>query len=522
MKNLLATGVFLSIFFVCFSQTNPELPPQEWRITGGISNAKQFYGRSIDFAPLQSSAYDFNMSKIMLSANEAAALCSIEKDKYGVVMVNNKMQSKWLTPIEGLPCAITKFFDQILVISMRGKIDDPLSLDATLLDARNGKLISAKNIYNVKSQYKSEPKFFFDVASNSYKIGIRETSINLNDKRSTIAESRKLSGLTTGFTLLTLNDKADVVKNVKVPVSSYSYFSNCAISSRGDFYWVTSDEDLNYTVEKFTSPEQKAVSRMNINISAGKKSRPVAQFIISKYNPDIMYLAASFDNDNKDHVAGLYKLNFKDNKMLRDEVVYNKDYASKAKDNFQVINKDIDNPSTKYWDDMQVTEIIEEGNRVILYNEVGGSYSAHYIDYSSGVATNAIGAQRYDCRDGLINFYDNDLKLINTQIVPKFSEAFIPIGLGSSLHISGNKLFIVSNDFSGLMVFKALYGVFDLTTGKTLKLEHISKAVNAKSDPADPKATLWFEDGFITTYLGDERNYFKIKKLKAGLQKVSY
>ena len=467
MKSLLALGIFLSSSFISHSQGNIELPPQEWRITGGMSNGKQFDGRSLDFAPLLSSYYDFKMSKIMLSPNEAAALCSIEKDKYGVVMLNNKMQSKWLTPIEGLPFAITKFFDKVLVISMRGKImDDPLSLDATLLDAKNGKLISTKNIYNVKSQYKSEPKFFFDVASNSYKIGVRETNVNLDDRRSTPAEGKKLSGLTSGFTLLTLNDKADVIKTVKVPVSNYSYFSNCAISSRGDLYWVTSDEDLNYTVEKFTSPEQKPVSRMNVNISAGKKSRPVAEFIISKYNPDIVYLAASFDSDNKDRVAGIYKLNFKDNKTQRDEVVFNKDYAKKTKDNYQGINKDIDDPSTKFWDEMQVTEIMEEGNRVILYNEVGGSYSARYIDYTNGVAKGATGATRYDCRDGLINFYDNDLKLINTQIVPKFSEAFMPIGLGSSLNIFNNKLHILSNDISGLLAFKPVYGVLILPQAK--------------------------------------------------------
>ncbi|MCW3111559.1 MAG: hypothetical protein JWQ09_6065, partial [Segetibacter sp.] len=477
MKFIFGSFLLVLSTIQSFSQAgDSELPQQEWRLIGGMSNAKSFYGSRIDFEPLKSSYYDFNVSKVMLSATEAVGLCSIEKDEYGVVQLNSKMQNKWLTAVKGLPLTITKFYDKLLVITVPGNIeDDALTLDASIIDAKTGKIISTKNIYKHNNSYKSEPKFFFDPASNRYLIGIRQTEIDGSEKKGNIVEMRKKASLTSAFQLLTLDEKADIVKSIKVPVSNYSYFINCGLSKRGDLYWVTNDDELIYTVEKLNLVGEKANNKINVNLGAEKKRTPAIAFSISNNNPDVIYLAAGFDNENKEHVTGTYKLNFSDSKVLRNETVYNKEFKNSMKDNYEEINKDIDNPSTKFWDDMEPAAILEEGNRVIVYNEIGGTGSINMISYTNGKVGSSPGATRYSSRDALITFYDNDLKPINTQIFPKFSECFAPVGVGSSFHFANNKLHILSNDLDGLASYKPIYGIFDLSSGKAVKMVHVTK-----------------------------------------------
>ena len=120
----------------------------------------------------------------------------------------------------------------------------------------------------------------------------------------------------------------------------------------------------------------------------------------------------------------------------------------------------------------------------------------------------------------LIVYSTDKLEKLSTAIVPKKIELAAPIGMFSSLHINGDKLYYVSAHLRPLLT-AAVAGIFDLATLKMIKMDIVDKKEIDNTDPADPKATLWFKDSYAIPYIKGKGG-LRIKRVETSLQKFSY
>jgi hypothetical protein len=492
-----------------------ELVDQDWRLISGLSNKNLLLSSgTVRFA---GPGTEYSESRVRVSPTEAVVLSHINKEEFAVKKINNKLQVVWSTPLTAIPLFVGQVNGNILVISAptRRGVDWKNEFDGMLLDAKSGKLLLKKNLYTGAEDFVFEPKLLIPSATGDFYFGVRETAYKkgLRVFPYGIGYSKSLEkyNVSSAFSFFTVNDKLEITNRAKLPVNETDEFIDCGITTSKHLI-VASAEGSNIKLEKFDLSTGKSAGRFAASIDARNRSEYQTNLFVSRVDPDKAYLAVEYTNSEKDKTLALVQFNFATKKIIRDEQAYDKSYMKSYKQEYTLSIKDAEKPEFDKLEYLAFTNLAEYNDKLIVFKEI--KYQVHNGGTGSSSAT------RYYCKDGMLTVYDDKLKIVSQQLIPKTVVGFFDLGRSSSMQVKDDKVHIVSGLMHNSLKFGTLYTMYDLKNARVEKYEKLSKQQIANGHPAEASATLWFDDGFIVNYL-EQESIFKVR-FTSNLQKVSY
>ena len=503
-KNLFFVFVFLCSSVTYAQELQSELQDQDWRIIPGSYETNKPAWDVYVYPVFKHSDGDFNMSRVILSPTEAVVLVSFEGDEYGVLKIDDKLSVAWKHKLKGVPHLIIKFGKNLLVrtrpdISKMGRKKES---GIYLIEPQTGEIV--KQLDNFGDIAKGgasyyELKFLVNESMNEIKLGIRYYE-------------EKLPAITRGMNLVTLDYDLKVVSNEKIPLVNNGLYLNCALNNNGDFVFLSAEENNQLKVQTFEAKTWIPQKRILIPFHPRKKSKFFGELYLSSFNPDHAFVYVDYLNDEKEEIRAIHKIKFSTETFFSYERVLGKDFIKNVKAGYEIVNKKLDKPDFDDWDKMKVIRIIDNGERVIVFEEVRYSYQSPQVNSDRIYWTTG---------DGLINFLNSNMKPLTHTVIPKRFRLNGPVGLSSSLHIKENKIMLVSGYDKG-KGRTAIYAQIDASSGRIDKIEELKKDRIRDNYPADPQATLWFDDSFILSYLDADGAMLRIKRIQANLQRFSY
>jgi hypothetical protein len=497
MKVFTFLCVLFSLSLTGISQQKvTEIKNLEWSIIPSQLNENNpsffYYSRE----PFKQSVGDVEASKIYIDPNEAIVLVAYRKDEYGVIRVNSDGKVKWSTAIQGIPMKISLFGDKVIVITNADfKTFGGFSKEYGIveIDPSSGKLLTSKSLY--KRTDDEYIKLLGSKNGNFFYVGIRHDS------------GKK--GATQDFSLLSLNDKLQLSVPVTFKIDPSSAFRDCVADSKGNVYISSFNEEDAMQVYCFSSSgEKKGMMLLPFN----RKSKSIFNSrLFATDKAENVYASLEYKNADKVEALELYQLDFTNNKKKSSSTVVTKEFIKQKKEEIKAAGNATEKPNTGDWDNLRVTAILENGDKVLVLREAHASYM-NYIPNSAMSRSD-----EWTTSDAFLSVYSKDLKELTTVVIPKYMSLNFPMGYGSSIHIKNNKLYFIS---AQLKPTTAILGTLSLTT-LAFKIETLPKQDISKADFAEPKATLWFDKNFLVDYI-DPKNGITIKKINTSLQKIEY
>lgn len=489
---------------------------QHWRIIPGLSSQNE-QEQVLGFAnPQRLSVGDFGMSRCVLSGNEVAALVSFTTDQFGVQVFTSDLKIKWSTPVPGVPRALGRFHNKLLVLTTSDFTNSGWKndLDACILDPETGKIEVQKNVYQGGENYYIEPKFFFSSKDNDFKLGIRTTGAEKKFRINVTlmggeTKLQKEWGLTSSFELISFNDKLEATGKAELPVKKEYRFLDCKNNSEGVLFIAYFDGESGISVQRVKPGAGNSSEFRHMSFDAHNNSYFSTYFFLSPSHPDIAYMNVNYFNSDNQQSMGAYKVDFgaEDQQPLRAVSIINKDYKKKMKEGYTPFSKDEGKPTQDDWSDLKPTAVLEQGDKIIVVREV--------LQILVGN-----GREEWTTGDMILSFYDKEMKLQSELMITKdLEQSMSSFGRGSSLHVKDNVLYILTGKVVPLN-FHAILASVDLTTGKLLKYAVFNK--NPSSGTIiDPQSTIWFNDGAQLNFLA-EFGVLKHVKVVCHSEKISY
>lgn len=504
----MAKNLFFVFILLCSSVTyaqelQSELQDQDWRIIPGSYEKTKPAWDVYVYPVFKQSDGDFNMSRVMLSPTEAVVLVSFDGRDYGALKINDKMKVEWKLPLRGVPYAIFKFRKKLLICTesdvtrLGGKKESGIYL----VDPQTGKVIKQTDHLDPmvkKGESDFEVRLLQNETQNEVKLGIRYYE-------------KKLPAITRGMNIVTLDDDLQTISNEKIPLGNNGIYLNCAINSRGDFVFLSAEENNQLKLQTFEAKTWIPKKKILIPFHPRKKSKFFAELYLSSFNPDHVFVYVDYLNNEKEKIRAIHKINLSTETFFSYERILDEDIRN-VKSGYKTVNTKLDKPDFDDWDNMKLISIIDNGERVIVFEEVRYSYKSPQVNSDRIYWTTG---------DGLINFLNSDMEPLTRTVIPKRFRLNGPVGLSSSLHKKGSKIVLVSGYDKG-KGRTAVYAQIDANSGKIEIMKELKKDGIRDNYPADPQATLWFNDSFILSYLDADGAMLRIKRIQANLQKFSY
>ncbi|HTD99254.1 MAG TPA: hypothetical protein VK668_08190 [Mucilaginibacter sp.] len=446
---------------------------------------------------------------------------SPDNENCDIIAVNENMQSMWRTSLKGHALSISKFKDKVLVV-VATEFSNTKKTNNTykgyLLDPANGKVLIDKVIFDGPQEYMAFPYVYTSEDGQVFKFAVRQSGF---ERRLHVA-APSVFGLismksytkqfhqTKGLDVIDFNEKLEPITKIK-PVTTEGFFLGLTSNNKGDLFmnWY---ENGNMNMVKYDAGKDKPSNKISASIMLDDdlldnfdNDIPI---IASKTNSNVLYYSLVFKNGNKDMELGIGKIDFSTGKKQYVNELLTKDNIKALKKNYVPVNKKMDSPDLGPIKALSVRAFKEIGDRLII-SLTSTSSSASTI--SSGTWESEFNI--------LINGYDTDLNLKYQQIIPTsytVPERHLPLGF----YHDKNKLYIISNDKTGMTTLNGTYSVIDLATGQCDKMYHLSKKKISNSHAAAGSSVLWFKNSFVVPYL--ELKGFSGRKYDITLQQNSY
>ncbi len=500
----------LSLFFLtfmhCLSQTSQTfLDKQDWRIIPGYSG-----GMGADDAEImKQSTGDFNLSRVALSSVEIASLVVYKKKDYGVILINNVLNVKWSTHIEGVPLTIAKFHNKLLVITtpkvkvLKG-VESQLS--GVLIDPLTGNIIATKLLFSYRNDVFTQLLFIRNEKANDLKIGVRTTlekkqikislyGIGLEKMIRTAEENYEK---TDSFQIISLTENLSEAKTINFPVQKDMRIIQCVSNEKGELYVAYFDGEKNISIQKYDADESNLLGTNNVVFEPKDKSEFTSDLFLSNTDNSVAYLCIDFTNSDKDYNLLVYRLDFSSsgNTSPSASVIIDKNYRKASEASYIAPDKEATKLDTKKWDNMKVVNVVDTKDEVVIFKEV------YYEEIVGNMMSYSQQHPEYYTGDAIVSIYDKDMKLISEQIIPKEMEFNFEMGISSSLHIQdGRKLSIVSVTNKKKNWGNVLYSEIDLSTNKLTKYNLLERSSTDRQELPDPRSVIWFDDGFEINFL---------------------
>lgn len=436
---------------------------------------------------------DYKNSVIQIDKGLCATVAAFEGSKSkAVIAFKTNMDIVWKTEITGIPLAIGKFKQQLLVITADGQErykGMSNSYTAWLINPGSGNLIKKNNFYKGKEDFREEPVFLYAPDGSYVKVGVRKTSLKKQLKLILLNKVTQQFYETQDFTVYDLTDKLVLTNPVK-PTLSQGKFGGAFCNNTGELFIRTLESNNTITVSKYEKSQLTPVKQMRQE--TGALDEIYSFFEQSKIDPDKIYIATTYKNKTKEKVLSVSVLNFNSGEQNLVTEIFTNAHVKDLVKLFEPVNHKMGDHKF--------------GNpRCTLINEVYETSGNLIVALSTQEVISLNSRPFYDSYDYLMNIYDAKLSVKHQQIIPRYYSQLQDVGFGISLHAEGNKLYIATNNNKGPFAVNTLFGVLDLPTGKIISLNYLDKKAVKGTDTLNPTATLWNKQGFTLDYMEIKR-----------------
>lgn len=487
--------VFISSLFVSclFSQApvkileaQPWVPCQSARNTnslldyGNISNDLRVY------------MGDYQRGHIRVSEHEKIILAISSPVEYVVLSLTDNMTVKWQRSIPGAVLNIGKFHDKILVVYFpkADKRDTHNSIcKGILLDMNSGKVIVEKELFLGSASTGYQYSCFFGGERN-FRLGVRTTNLDSDKelyfgrKSDALVEKGSLSA---GYQLLSYDAELNRVSGVEVPVKKTLLFQSVEMNSQQELVFVYKDENHALVVQRVSADGSKEMNTVTIGQEVRTETTPLARLLISKSDPNAVYLFSSYKNKDRDYTNAVIKVNLSTKKVESDLQVINRDFKKAVKSNYTPVSRKSEGLNQEFWDYMEWIAAEEVGDYLVVYQEV-----LQNIQESSGMNSFKTNPAFYQ-RDGLLTVYDRQMKVVDQKILPKSISYYGYYRISSSMHVRNDKVYIMSILRVGMASSFPFFFEYDLTQKKVTREEVFENARTGKGHIPISGATIWFD-----------------------------
>jgi hypothetical protein len=441
-----------------------------------------------------------NISAIVWDDHANIATVNLDNETFELTAINDQMQQVWRSSFAGYPLQTARFKDKIIAIAatehsnFKGAGNTYV---AYLVDATNGKQLATKEIYHGPDDYMEIPAVFTGEGS-FVKLCVRQTAFTRKVHMAfpgmfamfSMGKYEKEFNETRELDVVTLNDKLDAT-TIKLPVANGSMVNWCA-NKRGDLFiaWFNGP-----TIEMYKYPDGSSspVKQINADISfvPSDKAMLSESFLMhaSAANPDVVYYATTYSNQDNDAELGVGKMNFSDGKKAFVTEAFNRDHVKTLEKSFVTINKKADDVNLGMRSALHIRNLGEAGGTLIA------TVTSQHFQSSS------IGSGVWSVENSvLVNGFDENLGTRFQQILPAnygYPNRFLPIGYFATK----DKFYCIGNEKSGLATENGIFGCLDLASGKWEKMQVLSKKHLDNGAYVNGNAVMWFANSFAVPYI---------------------
>jgi hypothetical protein len=451
--------------------------------------------------------------------NSIASSIQIGADNYGVIRLNSDLSSKWLTPVDGYPIAISLYKGNVLVIAAT-ELSSYKNINniykGFLIDAKTGQILISKEIYHGSDKFYEQPVFMFSPDGTFFKLAVRTSNFTrtmhnplLMFKLNDVAQDYFTSN---DFNLFEFDDNLNVKSSIK-PILEDGYFIGGTTNKNGDVFFMTDYSNGIIKIAKYESGKTKATKVLQLPVSMDDEifhNLDDNFLYTSKTDPSVLFFAGDYVNGPKDRELVVAKFNFRDGSVSHNTQVIDKGYLKDLEKSYIPYSKKYNSVDLGPKNEMKIRNMIESDGKLIIGLSSFGIRQNDPKEQASIVA--------YDL---LINIYDDKTNLQYQQIIPRSYTSVAITRLGMGFYCKNNMLYVVANNNKGIYGYKALYGQIDLNDGSIKNITGIEKGDIKRSYAVDPYAGFWFDKQFVLSYM-EEKGVLWYKSEDAHLQLLSY
>lgn len=488
------SGLLVSSLFsqapVKILEAQPWVPCQSARNTntlldyGNISNDLRIY------------MGDYQRGHIRISEHEKIILAISSPVEYLVLSLTDNMTVKWQQSIPGVVLNIGRFNDKILVVYFpkSDKRDTYNSLcKGLLLDMNSGKVIAEKDLFQGSANTGYQYNCFF-WGERNFRLGVRRTKLD-SDKE--LYFGRKTDALiekgsqSEGYQLLSYDAELNRISGVEVPVRKTAFFQGVEMNSQQELVFLYKDENHALIVQRVNADGSKEKNTVTIEQEVRSETTPLARLLLSKSDPDAVFLFSSYKNKDRDYTNAVIKVNLSTKKVESDLQVINRDFKKAAKNNYTPASKKSQGLNQEFWDYLEWIAAEEVGDYLVVYQEVLLNFQE-----PSGMNSFKTNPAFYQ-RDGLITVYDRQMKVVDQKILPKTISYYGYYRISSSMHVRNDKVYIMSILRVGMASSFPFFFEYDLTQKKVTREEIFENARTGKGHIPVSGATIWFDQKLV-------------------------
>jgi len=429
-------------------------------------------------------------SKLDIAGNALAMIVDVPKADFAVVIVDDKLNQKSITPLSGFPMAIGKFKNSILVVASSDRsflTSFENKFIGYLLDETTGKLIMQKIIYEGKKDYFEQPDFFFSEDGSYFKMSVRLTNMKRTIHFGSTAKEFKSSQ---SYTIIEYNSNLEQAQKMEPQMPAGDTW-NASCAKDGTFIISTFDTEnrkINIATYLSSNPKPLKVVSMPIDLYKDKDDEVSSITCASSKTPLINYVALFYRNSNKEFSSYIARVDFNTGTYILAKEIFDNDHIKALRKSFVPVNKKIDDIEFKNPKYMNIRHLEEYNDKLLVSIASKYTMSSQYqtITFDGSV---------------LMNIYDQALKPLYYQFIPRNYKSQLSEGSKVSYNLKDNVLRILANQQDGLLSVSTIYTEMDLNSGKINKMNFIPKNDIKSSYYANTEAVSWLNESFITPFV---------------------
>lgn len=445
---------------------------------------------------------------VVLNDKIQITVTNADKDHFNVIANNEDLSSAWTTNLTGYNVFCGIFKNKVLVVSEDNakEFRDQVTYTARLLEGATGKVVLEKVIYDKTLAYEEIPHFSVTADGSTFNLTIVESK--------TVHKMRVFNSVNhegvNDIISMSIDERLNVV-NTFHPAVKDGNLLTVQYDKAGNLYnsWYINGV---VSVFKYLS-KAEPVSQVTEAYEIPKRAKAAFRFLPSTKDPNVVYMAASYtDNDNVCKVR-ISKLNFFTQKSHPIDDDFNKSDLKALEKSFVPVNTKLDKPSDLDSKWLNIVSLSEQNGMLIVF------FSSEHI--TSLISTTPTGSSTHVSNNPsclLISGYDLDLNHKYYQVMPSSYKLTTVYNFFSKLtcRIKGSMLCIIA-PYKGDGL---LYSVMEPATGAWKSMTLLEKRKLGNSYAPNVDSTFWYTNSFAVPYI-EARGMMKNFK-NIALQQFSY
>jgi hypothetical protein len=448
---------------------------------------------------------------ISMNEKEKIVPIKIDKNEFGVCKVNSSGKQVWQANLPGEIRGLGKLGTNIIAFS----VDDILrshTIDAYILDQKNGKILQKKIAYKNTTDFLLETKVqnkpdgsFNDLLVRTSNF-IPKTTLRFSSPRAHELAINKLEAL---FFMPDLTIKSINLK----PSVSVDMFCGSVVCKNGDIAVAAAGND-NLYVFRFNGDgkELGKIFTPMPNVEIG-----FSCLLSPDETDDNKIIVATRQSPTKKTLAlKVLTYDFGAGRVVTsDDVEINKAFAKSFKLN-EVKGSETD--GIKYIESLRLAGIIQWENKIAILQQIENSFMRTDI---SNPRNNDI-LPTYYTGAWVLSIYDKNLNPLHTLGLDRKFESGIPLGLSIGYHLRNEHLYIVCPTETGNNRYGTLFSDVNLAEEKIGVNDKLEKDDLKKLNFIEGGSTLWFDKTMLLHYIIADNKFLASPEIHSMFQEVEY